>query len=121
MKKINKESPEIQEKVYGGILAGVLLSAEEESIENLSEKLIELQKNGIDISPVKVRRVAGGYYSEDLDRMISSFVITGVAKQRSPFTLIGKGRERCKHYFLEAKKVDKARMEQVSKVLGITF
>src|SRR6266704_5879801 len=63
------------------------------SIEDISSLLIQLKKSGIDLGEIALRRVPGGFYSEDVETLLGHYLAAGYALQFSPVTLTDKGKE----------------------------
>lgn len=99
-------------------MAMLLLSASKgkvpKEINKLSEKLAELKKNRIEIGDITISRVASGYYSEQFDRFLGSFLVAGDAIKRSPVELKESGVELCREIVREACQKDRTKLEHIA-------
>jgi hypothetical protein len=81
------------------LLAAVVLSAISQPnetlarIEDISSQLFKLRDAGIDIGDIALRRIPGGFYSDDIEMLIGHYLAAGYASQRSPVRLTDRGRE----------------------------
>ena len=64
--------------------AGPAQHPAEIEIEDISGLLFKLHQHSIDIGDVALRRVPGGFYSEDVENFIGHYVASGRAEQMSP-------------------------------------
>ena len=92
---MEKETTTIRQEA---LLAAALLAALAErgskglpKIEDVSALLFKLRNAGIDIGEVALRRVPGGFYSEDIEALIGHYLAAGYAEQMSPVKLTDKG------------------------------
>lgn len=99
-------------------MAMLLLSAFEGKVPNdiykLSEKLAELKNSRIDVGDITISIVASGYYSEQFDRFLGSFLVAGDAIKRSPVELKESGVELCREIVREACQKDRAKLEHIA-------
>jgi len=68
-------------------------SGELPSIERISSLLFGLKKAGIELGEIALRRIPGGFYSEDVETFIGHYLAAGYATQLSPLNLTDKGKE----------------------------
>jgi hypothetical protein len=77
------------------ILASAILETfrrqEEAEVEDISRFLYALRSSQIDIGAIDLRRIPGGFYSEDLEILISHHLDSGFASQKSPLKLTPEG------------------------------
>ncbi|HXX18666.1 MAG TPA: hypothetical protein VEJ46_04635 [Candidatus Acidoferrum sp.] len=67
------------------ILATINSQAQQPAtIETVSERLFRLREGGVEIGEIALRRIPGGYYSEDLENLVGRYIASGYAEQRSP-------------------------------------
>jgi len=88
------------------------------SIEHISSLLFQLKKKGIDLGEIALRRVPGGFYSEDVETFIGHYLAAGYAKQFSPVELTDKGRKALAEMIAEERKDNAAALQQIEGVLG---
>jgi len=87
-------------------------------IEYISSLLFQLKKEGIDLGEIALRRVPGGYYSEDIETLIGHYLAAGYATQYSPVTLTDRGKQLLAETIAEERKENRAAVEQIEAVLG---
>jgi hypothetical protein len=66
-------------------------------IEDLSEYLIQLEKEGIDISRIALSRSLNKYWSEDIAQFVSEGLVFGFLRQKSPLEFTDRCVEVCKN------------------------
>ena len=93
-------------------------SAELPSIESISSLLFGLKKEGIDLGEIALRRVPGGFYSEDVETFVGHYLAAGYAMQFSPVTLTDKGKEVLAETIAEERKVNPDLMQRIEKILA---
>jgi hypothetical protein len=65
-------------------------------VRDISEIFFRLKKErGIRFKDLGLRKIPGGYYSEDVESFVGQLLTMGYAKQRSPIRLTEKGRKFC--------------------------
>ena len=88
------------EKQTGSVKQDALLAAtiletsrrrNEFDIEDISHLLHALRISSIDIGQIDLRRVPGGFYSEDLEILMSHYLESGIVGQRNPLRLNPEG------------------------------
>jgi len=90
------------------------------TIEEISEKVVRLQKNGINTSRVRVRRSPRGYYSEDIHQFVSGLFFSGFAGELSPHvSLTREGAELCDEIIKDFYDHNSEMAERVAQALGI--
>jgi hypothetical protein len=87
-------------------------------IEDISGVLYSLRSSGIDIGDIDLRRIPGGFYSEDLEILIGHYVDSNFAEQRSPVKLRPEGLKLLQEIVEEERKENPEGLKQIEKVLG---
>ncbi len=91
------------------------------TIEDISALLFKLHQQGVDLGDVSLRRVPGGYYSEDVETLIGRYLAYGYAQERSPVRLEEKGRTLLHEIVEEEKKSNLTAVEHIAAILGVSF
>src|SRR5712692_608350 len=85
---------------HEALLAAVIMAALSKQsserlpdIEYISSLLFQLKNKGIDLGEIALRRVPGGFYSEDVETFIGHYLAAGYATQLSPLNLTDRGKE----------------------------
>src|SRR5260370_12569341 len=98
---MEKETTTIRQEA---LLAAALLAAIAKrgsqgltKIEDVSALLFKLRNAGIDIGEVALRRVPGGFYSEDIEALIGHYIACGYAEHITPLTLTDKEHRLSEH------------------------
>ncbi|MGC2465157.1 MAG: hypothetical protein WA517_08170 [Candidatus Acidiferrum sp.] len=104
------------------VLAVAILAAfrgqNEAEIEEISRKLYTLRNSGVDIGAIDLRRVPGGFYSEDLEILIGHYLDSDFAEQRNPVKLKPQGFRLLHEIVEEERKENPDGLKQIEKVLG---
>jgi hypothetical protein len=104
------------------LLAVAILAAfrgqNEAEIEEISQKLYTLRNSGVDIGGIDLRRVPGGFYSEDLEILIGHYLDSDFAEQRNPVKLKPQGFKLLHEIVEEERKENPEGLKQIEKVLG---
>jgi hypothetical protein len=87
------------------------------SIERISSLLFGLKKAGIDLGEIALRRVPGGFYSEDVETFVGHYLAAGYATQFSPVTLTDRGKEVLAETIAEERKENPGVLEQIESIL----
>ena len=90
----------------------------EAEIEEISQKLYTLRNSGVDIGGIDLRRVPGGFYSEDLEILIGHYLDSNFAEQRNPVILKPQGFKLLHEIVEEERKENPEGLKQIEKVLG---
>jgi len=61
-------------------------------IEDISRNLFSLSQSGINLGEISLKRVPGGFYSEDVEILVGHFLDANFAIRRSPVQLTRKAR-----------------------------
>ena len=88
------------------------------SIEYISSLLFRLKQQGIHLGEIALRRVPGGFYSEDVETFIGHYLAAGYATQFSPVNLTCKGREVLAETLADERKENPTALERIEAVLG---
>lgn len=108
--------------VLAAIVEGVSgLSDEERKIESLCNKIIEVKNEGLDIGRIAIRRIANGYYSEEMDRFLSFLVTFGYAEDSSPVELNNSGHEYCKRIIRSEHEKNPDGVEKLVQILSLNI
>jgi hypothetical protein len=89
------------------------------NVSDLSGKLLELKKKGVDIGFIALRRAPDGVYSEDVDNYISFLLTFDYAKERSPIALTDKGKFLCTSIIKNAYERNPDALKALAKALGV--
>ena len=87
------------------------------SIERISFFLYELKKAGVDLGEIALRRVPGGFYSEDVETFIGHYLAAGYANQLSPVNLTETGRRMLTETIAEERKENPNVVQKVEEIL----
>jgi hypothetical protein len=87
------------------------------SIESISSLLFGLKKAGIDLGEIALRRVPGGFYSEDVETFVGHYLAAGYAEQFSPVTLTDKGKEVLAETIAEERKENADLLRRIEDIL----
>src|ERR1700683_2983232 len=82
------------------IMAAAVLDADTKGVflevEQISKLFLDLERSGIDVGQVALRKVPGGVYSDDAEAFVGRFLAAGYAQARSPIMFKEKGIEICR-------------------------
>jgi hypothetical protein len=106
------------------IMAAAVLDAtakgESLEIEGVSKLFLELEKKGIGLGEIALRRVPGGVYSDDAEAFVGRFLAAGYATARSPITFSQEGVEICKKIVEKESSKNSVNLRAALSVLGIS-
>jgi len=88
------------------------------SIEEISSLLFRLKERGIELGEISLRRVPGGFYSEDVETLLGHYLAAGYATHLSPVTLTPQGKEVLSGIISGERTENQAAIEQIEAVLG---
>lgn len=88
------------------------------SIEEISSLLFELKNHGIDLGEIALRRVPGGFYSEDIETLVGQYLAAGYATHLSPVTLTSKGKQLLSDIISKERRENQSAVEKIEAVLG---
>lgn len=103
------------------LLAAAVIAASSKhspSIEEISSLLFQLKERGIDLGEIALRRVPGGFYSEDVEALLGHYLAAGYATQLSPVTLTSQGKEVLSGIISEERIENRAAIKQIEAVIG---
>jgi hypothetical protein len=110
---------------HEALLAAVIMAALSKQsserlpdIEYISSLLFQLKNKGIDLGEIALRRVPGGFYSEDVETFIGHYLAAGYATQFSPVNLTDKGRQLLAETIAEERKDNLSAVQRIEAVLG---
>jgi hypothetical protein len=92
-------------------------SGEFPSIERISSLLVGLKKAGVELGEIALRRVPGGFYSEDVETFIGHYLAAGYATQFSPLNLTDKGKEVLAETIAEERKENPDLLQRIEGIL----
>jgi len=88
-------------------------------IEGVSKLFLELEKSGIDLGHIALRKVPGGVDSDDAEAFVGRFLAAGYATARSPITFEEKGVEICKEIVDKECRQNSENLKAALSVLGL--
>ncbi len=88
------------------------------SIEDISSLLFRLKKNSIDLGEISLRRVPGGFYSEDIETLLGHYLAAGYATHLSPVKLTDQGKQVLSNIISEERSENRSAIERIEAVLG---
>ena len=107
------------------LLAAAVLAAHRQSnerqpprIEDISKLLFNLRQSGINLGEISLKRIPGGFYSEDIEILIGHYLDAKFATKRSPVQLSPQGRQLLSTIIQEERRENPSGLQQVEKVLG---
>jgi len=107
------------------LLAAAVLAAHQKSeerqpprIEDISKLLFDMRQSGISLGEISLKRIPGGFYSEDVEILIGHYLDAKFATKRSPVQLSPQGRELLHTIIREERKENPNGLKQVERVLG---
>lgn len=106
------------------IMAAAVLNAnakgETLEIEGISNLFLELEKKGIGLGQIALRKVPGGVYSDDAEAFVGRFLAAGYATARSPIKFEANGVEICKEIVKKERSQNPTNLKAALSVLGLT-
>ncbi len=87
------------------------------SIERISSLLFRLKKAGVDLGEIALRRIPGGFYSEDVETFIGHYLAAGYATQLSPLSLTDKGKEVLEETIADERKENPDLVQRIEGIL----
>jgi hypothetical protein len=88
---MNSDNPTIRQEALLAVAILTALSRPGRKIEDISSLLFKLKGSGEDIGSVALKRVPGGFYSEDIEELVGHYLAAGYARQMSPVELTEQG------------------------------
>jgi len=97
----------------------VLQSKRSLQIEDVSRLFFEIRQKGLEeVEKVALRRVPGGFYSDDVEAFFGRLLAAGFATARSPITVLENGKALCKAILEKERELHPAALEKVALTLG---
>jgi hypothetical protein len=88
-------------------------------IEDISKLFVDLEERGFDLGDVAIRRVPGGFYSEDVEAFIGRLLAVGYAEIRSPIKFADEGIDVCRSIIDDERQANAENLEAMTRVLGL--
>jgi hypothetical protein len=102
-------------------LEGKARPAHPPEIEDISGLLFKLHEADIDIGDVSLRRVPGGFYSEDIETLIGHYLGSGYAQKMSPVRFTDEGLQLLRKIIDEEKQVSQDAVNNAERILGLAI
>lgn len=103
------------------LLAAAILAAfkrrDEAEIEDISRLIYTLRSSGEDIGAIDLRRIPGGFYSEDLEILVSHYLDSGFAEQKSPLKLRSEGLKLLEEIVEDERRENREGVERIEQAL----
>jgi hypothetical protein len=93
-------------------------------IKDLSEYLVVLQQNGIDINRIAISGLPGNYWSDDVARFVGEGIVIGDIKHKSPLEITDECKDGCLVAIYDRVKNNaelKPLIEQASRILKLNL
>ena len=87
-------------------------------IEQIADRFVRLKEKGVPIPPIRLRRIPGGYYSEDIEAFVGRQAAVGNADAQNPVEFSASGVEACKRILASELKRHPDQIKQVAQALG---
>ena len=87
-------------------------------IEDIARLLFDLRQSGINLGEISLKRIPGGFYSEDVEILIGHYLDAKFASKRSPVQLSDEGRDLLSSIISEERKENPRGLQKVEQVLG---
>jgi hypothetical protein len=103
------------------LLAAAVMAAsprQDFDIEYISSLLFELKQKNIDLGEIALRRVPGGFYSEDVENLLGQYLAAGYAQCLSPVRLTEEGKKLLSGIISKERQENTKAVEQIEAVLG---
>jgi hypothetical protein len=103
------------------LLAAAIVAASSKpswGIEDVSSLLFRLKEQGIELGEIALRRVPGGFYSEDVETLLGHYLAAGYAMQLSPVTLTPQGKDVLLGIISEERIDNQIAIDRIEEVLG---
>lgn len=107
-----------QEVIMAAAVITALSTSDQSSVEDISSLLFKLKNAGVELGDIALRRVPGGFYSEDIEALIGHYLAAGYATQFSPVKLTDKGRDLLVEIIGTERKDNPSALLQIEAVLG---
>lgn len=90
-------------------------------IEQIADRFVRLKQKGVPIPAIRLRRIPGGFYSEDIEAFVGRQAAAGNADAKNPVTFYEKGVEACKGILANELKRHPTELKQAAQALGINL
>ncbi len=87
-------------------------------IEDISRLLFNLKQSGIELGEISLKRIPGGFYSEDIEILIGHFLDANFATRRSPVQLTEEGQNLLNSIIKQEKEENPEGLQKIEAVLG---
>lgn len=87
-------------------------------IEQIADRFVRLKERGVPIPPIRLRRIPGGYYSEDIEAFVGRQAAVGNAHAENPVEFYDGGIEACKRIVAHELKRHPDQIREVAQALG---
>jgi hypothetical protein len=102
------------------VIASIIYSTPNGDIKQLSQKVIELKEKGIE-PDLAIRKIPGGYYSEDIAQYISLLCSYGYVKSLSPLKLTAIGKKNIRKVIEDAYNREPKEMQKILSALKLNI
>jgi hypothetical protein len=107
-----------QDVIMAATLMVAFSTSGQGSVEDISSLLFKLKNAGVELGDISLRKVPGGFYSEDIAVLIRRYLAAGYAEQMSLIRLTGKGRQLLAEIIGDAREENPSALQQIEAVLG---
>ena len=107
-----------QEAIMAAAVIRALSTSDQSSVEDISSLLFKLKNAGVELGDIALRRVPGGFYSEDIEALIGHYLAAGYATQFSPVKLTETGRQLLTDIINAEREENPSAVLQIEAVLG---
>ena len=87
-------------------------------VKDISRLLFDLRERGFRFRNLGLRRIPGGYYSEDVETFVGQLLSMGYATQRSPIRLEEKGEKLCEEIIAAEGEVKREELTKLETALA---
>ena len=107
------------------VLAAIILSSKDSNIKEMSDKVVELEEQGVEITPegLHVGRTVGGWYSRDLEMYIGQLLSFGEGRydENNKFQLYKSGRELLEEAVYSSLAEDEPDVRRICEIVGLNY
>jgi hypothetical protein len=119
MEKGTSTSKVTQDAVLAAAILAAFKRRDEAEIEDISRLIYTLRNSGEDIGAIDLRRIPGGFYSEDLEILISHYLDSGFAEQKSPLKLKSEGLKLLEEIVEDERRDNPEGVKRIEKALSV--
>lgn len=87
-------------------------------IEQIADRFVRLKEKGVPIPAIRLRRIPGGYYSEDIEAFVGRQAAAKNADAQNPVTFFEKGVQACKGILANELKRHPDELKAAAQALG---